>query len=401
MTAKSKIQDLMTLAKPMKEVQVGKLPRFDMVIVDADSLIYQIGWTTANAERAKRAFDAMIQELMDRANTKTCYVLVKGDTNFRYFCDPFYKVKRREADYTTPEVKARTEALLKYVQKTYGKCEDGGEADDWAAILMKQEILAGKTPLLCHIDKDLNMIPGWHYHIKMKDFYYQTPEQSFYFMMKQLLIGDMSSDSIPGLNKIGEVKAAEKMRGKRLSELKALTIYLWQTNSHGIQQNNPKESYTTNQEKIARMFVSANCLILRDDPELLRPLTRREILDLMTWEEKNDPIIDDQVELIRMGLYSLSPASYIAGEEVRENFINKRERQTEFAKRREREGLPAYEDTETRAKELKAKVRYKTAVLGSRTKSLPTYNPADTLKKRTRGVVSQSAPVPKKGVVAR
>ncbi len=368
-------------ARPPKAMRVGQLPTFDTLIVDADSMVYQIAWTTTSAGYAQRAFDNTIQELMSRTNCDDCHVLVKGEYNFRYAIDPFYKFKRREHDYSTDEVRERTAKLLTYVQSNYGMCEDGAEADDWCRVLMKQYQLEGKNPVVAHIDKDLNMIPGWHYHIKLKDFYYQTPEQAHYFFMKQVLIGDMASDSIPGLNKIGEVKASEKYRGARLSEMKKRAIHLWQTNAHGIQQNNPEESYDTYKERIARMFKSVNLLLLRDDPEQFRELTRQEILDWMTWGGKIDPKIDAELEAIRMGVYSLHPAAYTADETAGVRKNEPRESQQDIEAEREAGLRERYRDPDYYDR----KVRYKTSTAKSRIKAATArYGQKDLLQKKRR-----------------
>jgi hypothetical protein len=257
----------------------------------------------------------------------------------------------------------------------------------------QEEILAGGTPVVCHIDKDLNMIPGWHYHIKVKDFYFMTPAQSYYFMMKQFIIGDMSSDSIPGLMKIGEVKAAEKFQGKRLSQLRDHVRHLWLTNSHGIQQNDPNVSYNTPKEKLTRMLQSANCLYLRDSEETMRELTPNEMWAIMKWDPKEmgeDPLIDAQFELMRVGVYSLSPASYTAGDAVAKAARKDVPRQSQLDIAAEvaagkRTRVPTVVDPDV------VKVRYKTSSTKSRVKTMMKKDSHDkSLLKR------QSTRTPKK-----
>jgi hypothetical protein len=200
----------------------------------------------------------------------------------------------------------------------------------------------------------------------------------------------MPSDSIPGLNKIGEVKAAEKFKGARLSELKKKVIHLWQTNSHGIQQNDPDTAYVTNRQKVARMFQSANCLILRTNEEELRELTREEILEIMTWDHKHDPIIDATFEMIRMGVYSLSPASYTAGlvskeDKVREGRVTQVQIKEEIAQKIR----PPTEEKDWYKEVVNRKVRYNTSVASSRMPKSDGYRLEDKGKKRVSGHVEK------------
>lgn len=383
---KSKIE----AAKPTISV---KPPKFDIAFVDADSLIYQLAWTRPTLQLCKKAFDDYILGVMERCGVDNAVVLVKGkEGNFRDFIDPFYKVKRRGADYTTPEVKERTQALLKYVQDLYGGVPSG-EADDWCRILMQQAIAEGKNPVVCHIDKDLNMIPGWHYHLKLKEFYYMGVGQAYYFAMKQFIIGDMSADSIPGLMKIGEVKAQEKFRSKRLSELRDWVKHLWITNSHGIQVNDPdgKITYVTKRQRLERMIQSINLLYLRESEDDMREFTPNEIWGIMKWDPEEmgeDPLIDAEFEMLRIGVYSLTRETYTAGEIPKGTFKDvPRERQVDIKKQieagtRERYVYP----------EATAKVRYKTSTPDSRIKrAAKRYdNGKDkTLLKRKTGTASK------------
>jgi 5'-3' exonuclease len=72
-----------------------------------------------------------------------------------------------------------------------------------------------KDTCIVSIDKDLDQIPGEHYHpgirrqqvfIREPKFYTITPEQGLYFFYYQLLIGD-GSDNIKGAPGIGPKKA--------------------------------------------------------------------------------------------------------------------------------------------------------------------------------------------------
>ena len=176
-----------------------------------------------------------------------------------------------------PEVLDRVELLYSYARKNFIESH-GGEADDYVSIYSYQALEEGKLPVVCHIDKDLNMIPGWHYNFKKEEFYYISPEESFTFMCRQLLSGDMSSDNIPGLKGVGDANAARMLHNTRLSGMKDKIIHEWTVGGRL-----PNSGETTKEARYKRFLDSANCLILRETLEEVRPLTEEELLRKMTW----------------------------------------------------------------------------------------------------------------------
>ena len=112
------------------------------------------------------------------------------------------------------------EEIRKYLINAWGATEFYGmEADDALGIMQKEDTVA------VHIDKDINMIQGKHYHwVKQERYFVEkglgdlpTKEsrgtgKAFFF--HQMLTGD-HVDNIPGIKAIGPVKAT-----KILSEAK-------------------------------------------------------------------------------------------------------------------------------------------------------------------------------------
>ena len=84
---------------------------------------------------------------------------------------------------------------------------EGMEADD--AIGIEQYKHPAKDTVIVTIDKDLNMIPGWHYNPRKEDLYDVSLDEADRFFLWQMLVGD-STDNIPGINRIGP-KTADKI----------------------------------------------------------------------------------------------------------------------------------------------------------------------------------------------
>lgn len=80
------------------------------------------------------------------------------------------------------------------------------EADDLLRMWAEQATLAGESYVIVSVDKDLDCIPGKHYHIHDKRFYDVSPREAIRFFYQQLLSGD-TTDNIPGIPGIGPVKA--------------------------------------------------------------------------------------------------------------------------------------------------------------------------------------------------
>jgi len=142
---------------------------FEEVIIDIDSIIYQIAFTTPSPALAKKSLDAFIKDIIDTTDSTNALIFMKGSNNFRYICDPEYKQTRK--DTIEPEIKERIEKLYEYAKEF---CTEGtdGEADDYCSIYAKKALDEGRPYVVAHIDKDLNCIPGWHYNFRKKEFYF-------------------------------------------------------------------------------------------------------------------------------------------------------------------------------------------------------------------------------------
>jgi 5'-3' exonuclease len=257
------------------------IPEFDLALIDADSLMYLNAWTNINQRTAEKGLDTFLEKIIVETEVPEAHVFIKGDDNFRYKVDPEYKANRKSS--MDPEVLDRVELLYSYARRHFIQ-SPGAEADDFCSIYSYLALEAGKLPVIAHIDKDLNMIPGWHYNFKKKEFYYVSPEESFTFMCRQLLSGDMSSDNIPGLKGVGDTTAGKILHNTRLSGMKDAIIKEWTVGPRAINGDNDKTIFNTPEKRYQRFLDSANCLILRETLEEIRPLTEAEILRKMEWK---------------------------------------------------------------------------------------------------------------------
>jgi 5'-3' exonuclease len=239
---------------------------FDVAIIDADSILYQIAHYQPSPALCKKAFDDRLKDIMSEVSAYSGAVFIKGKDNFRYQAASDYKGNRK--DTLEPEVKDRLEMLYKYAQDFCIE-SDNAEADDYCGIAFRLAQDEGKSAIVCHIDKDLDALPGWHYNFRKKEFYEVTPEQGYNFLMKQILMGD-ATDNIQGIKGLGP-KTAEKI----LSDKPVETLLSVVLDTYRIKcGNNWVEDFVK----------SANLIWIRDSADNCRPLTYEELKEKLQWK---------------------------------------------------------------------------------------------------------------------
>jgi len=290
---------------------------FDVALIDADSLIYTTAWFCPNKHIARRTFRTHIERIIEDLEAKDIYVFVKGKGNFRTDIDINYKAHRSKT--SDPEMQERVALLTEWAQGEF-ITSDGAEADDYCFIYANKALEEGLKPVVCHIDKDLNMIPGFHYNYKTKDTYITTLEDSFLAMHLQLLTGD-AADNIQGLWGIGPGRAKIILDNKKMSDLKDKVLTYWR-DSYERPKAQYKDKYK-GRDWEEDFYRAANLLILRDKHEELRELTPEEIRAKMTWDYPEDDMYaqgrTENVAVIENGVSWNAPrrvAGAIIGEEL-------------------------------------------------------------------------------------
>lgn len=175
-------------------------------LIDGDYLIYRIGFAVKDDEPVEYALSTVkrsLHALLDRFNEAPWHRLfLSGKGNFRekIAVTEVYKGNR------DPSMRPKYYQEIKdYLIHVHGaEVVDGIEADDAVATLQWQH--KDRSTVIVRQDKDLNMVPGWHFNpVKEEMRYITLPEANEWFFI-QMLWGDRT-DNIPGIDGLGEVKS--------------------------------------------------------------------------------------------------------------------------------------------------------------------------------------------------
>lgn len=95
------------------------------------------------------------------------------------------------------------EEIREYMINQWGAIVvEGEEADDVVSYRSIELTDEGLTPIMVHIDKDINNTQGWHFNPDTKEGYYINPTMAMRNFYSQVLLGD-KIDCIPGVNGCG------------------------------------------------------------------------------------------------------------------------------------------------------------------------------------------------------
>lgn len=173
-------------------------------LIDADIVCYRIGF--ASEDVSEKICVARCAEFMEELVMKPWVGeyqgYLTGSDNYR-----------KEIAVTAPYKGNRTQArpkhydlIREYLEKAWG-CEviQGQEADD-AIGIKAYEFEDIEDYVIMSIDKDLNMVRGWHYNFIKDEKYLVNDDEAIKHFYTQILTGDRV-DNIIGLKGIGPKKA--------------------------------------------------------------------------------------------------------------------------------------------------------------------------------------------------
>lgn len=227
-----------------------------ILLIDGDILVYRAGFAcneepVQNALWACKMLLGSIRKRCDNITGERLFISADDQSNFRYEIAKTrpYKGNRKKRK---PRHYAAIREYLVDVQKA--ELVTGQEADD--ALGIAQANAEKDTTVICTIDKDLDMIPGWHFNFVKNIKYYTTDEEANRWFYTQLLQGD-STDNIQGVEGIGPVKANKLLDGAR---------------SPKDYYNIALEAYDNNEELLTEM--ARLVWIRRKEEELWQPPVR-------------------------------------------------------------------------------------------------------------------------------
>ena len=172
-------------------------------LIDADSLIYAVGFSSNDTEEpiAVSRLEATMVELCMDLDCEDYKGFLTGRGNFRNDIAVTAPYKgQRIADKPV-----HYQALRDHLVNSWGfEIVNGIEADD--AVGIAAYAVPEDESIMVHIDKDLNQFRGWHYNYRKKEKYYVSEFEGLTSFYTQILTGDRI-DNIIGLKGIGPVKA--------------------------------------------------------------------------------------------------------------------------------------------------------------------------------------------------
>ena len=187
-----------------------------LLLIDGDIVVYRASASVEPSSKApprtltpeETAFerdiaiartDTLMRELIHTTQADSYLCCLSGKDNFRYKVYPEYKANRK--DMVDPRFRQDCKEYL--IREWNAIVSHGCEADDLLGINQTED------SIIASIDKDLLMIPGWHYNWVRDERTYTVPDDGLKYFYKQMLIGD-KTDNIIGVYGLGP-KKSEKL----------------------------------------------------------------------------------------------------------------------------------------------------------------------------------------------
>jgi len=188
------------------------------LLIDADSLLYKVGYRNADTLHVEHMYADVIREISKieqamwlrvgyaKGDTIETEVLLTKGSNFRYDIFPEYKNNRKEKtalDATVSELRKLILSRLDYATYT-----ENTEADDIIIDKSNRPQPVDTTMFIAAIDKDITgvcLVPCYNYN---KNVWIEahTPLEAEVAVLTQAIVGD-SSDGYKGIKGIGAVGA--------------------------------------------------------------------------------------------------------------------------------------------------------------------------------------------------
>lgn len=202
-----------------------------VALIDGDSIAYYAG-SSSTEEECDYAVDFKISQIIS-ATEATKYELYieewrKPKNNLRdkffdlseeYVKDHDYKGNRR-GKQPPPFLNRARERMVKNWE---AQVLEGYESEDMV-IIRAFEVQEKFDPVICHIDKDLLQYPLKYYNYNTGRLSALRPATAALNLWRQVCTGDMT-DNIPGIPKIGQVKAKKAVVEADTAKYEAAKLY--------------------------------------------------------------------------------------------------------------------------------------------------------------------------------
>lgn len=194
-----------------------------LALIDADNVAFACAASAEDADlsHAIARTQSMLEGILMDTGAEQAELWLSGKNNFRYKIYPEYKGNRLDA--WRPRWEKDVKAWMRD-SEWQANTTDGIEADDMLGIRqLELSSLLSSNSIICHLDKDINQIPGAHYNwelnrlgkcIREKRKYFVTLEEGNRFFWYQLLVGD-TTDNIKGASGVGPKKAETLLESLR------------------------------------------------------------------------------------------------------------------------------------------------------------------------------------------
>lgn len=217
---------------------------FKTALIDSDLLVYRIGYASEKDDEnlAVWSLDEYIKENITKPIKANYKYFLTGSNNFRFDVAVTHPYKgNRKQPKPIHYGALRQHLIMEYNAEVV----HGEEADDKIGILQNED------SVIISIDKDLNNIPGWHYHFVNKELYYVDDITAARNFFKQMLTGD-TADNIKCIDGIGKVRAGKLLDHLTTYEELLCTVGL----QYAIHEETPEE----------RMLENGKLLWIRQHP---------------------------------------------------------------------------------------------------------------------------------------
>lgn len=167
-------------------------------------------------EEAIYRANELLYRIVDTCASNEYRVFLSGGGNFRKLLYPQYKAHRD--DKPKPPYLDSLRELL--VREWEAELCSGYEADDGIGMAHSEHAIIVSN------DKDFKQIPGEHYNPVKDEFEVVDSIEASRYFYTQMLKGD-SSDNVPGIDGIGDVRAGRLLRDKSPEEMHSIVYDLY------------------------------------------------------------------------------------------------------------------------------------------------------------------------------